>query len=601
MLYFIAVWLILGVTCWSLGFGILALFCQHQSFRLGDRSILAIWIGIVVHAVLLLAVSLFVPLKPLTGLGVMVFPAAFMLLRSPIRAELFKLIQSVRSPLVLIGFSISLWFLAAFMATQVTWLDTGLYHYSAIRWLREFGTVPGLVLLDEQLGFTSSWFALAAPLNPAIFEGRVSAVTNGFVMLLVMVHCAISIRQYLTPSRQLSDGFIVFFSILTVPLILVTRLLSTVLISPSPDIPIVFLIGVTTWSILLISQADEMAASVQEKSWVSGLIPIILSAGTVSLKLIAIPLVPVSILFYALFHRFSFGRLLTGILMAIGLLIPFMANGILTSSCPLYPSTVLCLDLPWSPQAEEVRSIAEETHGWSTWFGSPPEGANPVFWLFWKWLTSIGSSSLIVLLILLSITSLVYILWVLKKQAQRTHSTPEFASSVNEIPAISAKQSTQWMGFLCLIGLSILGTIFIMLKAPLLRFGIGYFVLLPAFALAFVMGSIVQNKPPLLPQTPNLQTRPFRQPTRYLSLFGMAVIAVTLFSPTIQSQLFLPPPLPDAEVIPRTINTVVYFAPQDSRGTCWASELPCAGKPRTDIQLRSPDRGVSAGFARVRQ
>lgn len=61
---------------------------------------------------------------------------------------------------------------------RVTWYDVGLYHFGSIRWLAEHGAVPGLALINSKFGFTSSWFALAAPFNPEIFGSRVSAVTK---------------------------------------------------------------------------------------------------------------------------------------------------------------------------------------------------------------------------------------------------------------------------------------------------------------------------------------------------------------------------------------------------------------------------------------
>jgi len=55
--------------------------------------------------------------------------------------------------------------------------DTESYHIQSIKWIQEYGSVPGLVNLHERFGFNSSWFS-----SVALFSFS-SSSTGGFTVL----------------------------------------------------------------------------------------------------------------------------------------------------------------------------------------------------------------------------------------------------------------------------------------------------------------------------------------------------------------------------------------------------------------------------------
>ena len=55
--------------------------------------------------------------------------------------------------------------------------DTESYHIQSIKWIQEYGSVPGLVNLHERFGFNSSWFS-----SVALFSFS-SKTTGGFTVL----------------------------------------------------------------------------------------------------------------------------------------------------------------------------------------------------------------------------------------------------------------------------------------------------------------------------------------------------------------------------------------------------------------------------------
>ena len=50
--------------------------------------------------------------------------------------------------------------------------DTGLYHAQAIRWIEEYGVVPGLANLHSRFGYNSASFALSAFFSETWLIGR---------------------------------------------------------------------------------------------------------------------------------------------------------------------------------------------------------------------------------------------------------------------------------------------------------------------------------------------------------------------------------------------------------------------------------------------
>ena len=66
--------------------------------------------------------------------------------------------------------------------------DTSLYHAQAIRWIEEYGLVPGLANLHTRLGYNSSAFVLGAFYSFA-FTGQSYHVTGGFCALLLAWEC----------------------------------------------------------------------------------------------------------------------------------------------------------------------------------------------------------------------------------------------------------------------------------------------------------------------------------------------------------------------------------------------------------------------------
>jgi hypothetical protein len=541
--------------------------------RLGDRMIAAIWLALVTSAVALLAISFMFPLSPLVGAIVILSFCLLSLLSQKTRAELRELWVQRSWILIAVFFTGSI-IVSALTAREVTWVDTGLYHYSSIQWLAHYGTVPGLALLLANFGFTSSWFAFAAPLNGDFFDDRFSAVTNGFVFLVAVLHWIISLVHFSTRQAYLSDQFTFLFLSIVLPFTVRSNLLSVILVSPSPDLPVFLLVFVIAWSIL-VSLPQQMEAHYSTVTQLNTrIIPLVLSVGAVTIKLIALPLLFISFLFSVSTPNLTLRRV--GIVSAIVIVLisPMVISAITTSGCPLFPSNLFCLDLPWSPKAKMIKAIATGTHGWTAWFGKPPSGTNTSLWLLQKWLTSEKLNQAIAFMIFISLFCLLDLIRIRRK---------------------ILIQPLLWMAVV-----AISGTTFLMSTAPFFRFIFPYVMILPVLWVVIRFeATFIAVESAVIKQIAERNFHRFLSRLLLTSPFFVVTLMFAIgFTNHSLIHLVMPPRLREVEVEQKQANNILYFAPKVSAHLCWATQLPCAFEIRDHVTLRDPNRGVAGGFVR---
>lgn len=580
MFYFILCWGLLTCVSLSIGLGILNLFQATSFKRAGDRFFAAVWLGVVVLANVFLAFSLFTPLSPLIGALAAGGITALALGFSPVRTEALKLLLKVSNRGAFISIILAI-VASALTSKQVTWFDTGLYHFGSIRWMADYGAVPGLALLNNGFAFVSSWFALAAPLNPDFLGSRVSAVLNGYLLFLSLAHASVGVDKILRKTAERWDWFIVIFTFLTLPLFIFTTFLSAILISPSPDAPVIMITGMVAWAILVISDQNSPKPKnlpghgkastthpVFKPSSNSQIVPLILGVGAVTFKLNGLPLLGITGLFYAAHNWRSPKRLGLGADILLMLLSPMVAFGVVTSGCPLYPSSWMCTAAPWALSSERAARALSRINGWQDWFDSPPSGANHWLWTFGEWLRLAHLNKV---MLLLAVISVLIAIWILKN------------ANVRQNP-----------GEIWVVLLNLLGMGFIFSQAPLMRFGLGYFVVSLA-----LMASILCTEHSLLSRSPKVLSQlPIQVSTGaiLLVLFVTGVMFTRVDVMKLHQQWIVPPELPHAKVDLKQVNNIHYFSPPNNE-KCWGADLPCvSGELAEDVWLRNPKQGIGGGF-----
>lgn len=596
MLYFAAIWLLLLPLTLVWGTSCLYLFDAVEFRRLGDRLIAAIWLGLVGFAVLLMALSLKLPLTPGLAGGLAGGLTVLSLISQNTRIALRRLwLFHVKRR---VGFVIcAILLMAVWMSQSVVWGDTGYYHGSAIQWFAQYGSVPGVALIFSNLGFTSSWFALAAPFNPGNLVIHASAVMNGFVGLMALIHLALVGKRITQRQANRSDWFMGLFLMMSLAVCLLLSPFKEIFISPSPDLPILYLVGTIAWAMLVTSDPKQQNFGVMRSPWVDGrAVPLALAAGAVTIKLTAIPALLVTGFFFWIIHRLSLRRLMFAVGLVTLILLPNILSSIVTSGCPLYPSAVLCLDLPWSPTPQAAHQIAANTHDWVSWYGTPPEGANPWIWALGEMMKSKRDR---ISLLLLGFT---------------------LASSLYIVKKIFKQRREKWLQreiWVAVLGIS--GMAFLLATSVFFRFMLPYVFIILALV-GSLFGQSVLDKLKVFEQLPQ---KPMRQRSLYL-LVTVLTIAVVTGSVTQQAgaNLLLPTAMKRSEVIQKVTNDITYTAPksgefhltmdnQDDEATkalkqeqgkrldrCWAAAIPCSYDIPKNVYLRDAKQGVRAGFER---
>ncbi|ESA32847.1 hypothetical protein N836_02200 [Leptolyngbya sp. Heron Island J] len=578
MLYFLLSWGLLLSTSFVTGIGILTLFPIDNFSRSGDRFFISAWLGLVVLANIFLAIALVIPLSPLIGLLVLGLITGLALRLSPVRTNAVNILLQVSDRWLLIGALIAMG-TASLTSKQVSWFDTGLYHFGAIRWIADYGAVPGIALLNNGFAFVSSWFALAAPFNPGFLGDRSSAILNGYLFFLVLLQGSVAAHYILAKRAVKSDWFIVIYCTLTLPLFVFTPFLSAILISPSPDLPVILITGIVAWATFSLSQQQQnchtqATAMLQTKcsNWccTDAMIPLVLGLGAVTFKLNGLPIVAIAALYYIAHNWDKPTQLALGAGVSLILLSPLLLFGIVTSGCPLYPSSWMCAAAPWALSSQQAAHALARINGWQDWFGSPPSDANVWLWTLSQWLQISHLNKVMLILVIIAIPSTI---WILKKTNIRQNAAE-----------------------LWIIALSLLGMGFIFSQAPLIRFGLGYFVLLPTLILATVCthGNLSNS---LVCQL----VAPINQLPKALMFGALFIISLTVINFSgiqLSQQLVMPPQLPTVKVNLMQVNNIQYFLPENSN-KCWGSPLPCAPQQlNSDVWLRNPETGLRGGFRR---
>jgi len=234
-------WLLLTAGGAMVGGAILTIVKCPDFRHFGDQLITATWLGLLTFATTLLGLSIFLPLRPGVSFALLAMLTALAACIKRAR-DLLKFPRSCRTNSAITGVGI----LAAIVALNSTRLvqayDTGLYHYQLVRWLSEYGTVPGLALIHFRFGFSSSWFALAAPFDFGPFKGRISGMFGGLAIFLALLHFALAISRIIQRRAERADWFLAG--------------------GVSPDFPVLFHLGIRSF---LVSRPPYLDSDVNHR------------------------------------------------------------------------------------------------------------------------------------------------------------------------------------------------------------------------------------------------------------------------------------------------------------------------------------------------
>jgi hypothetical protein len=607
MLFFAGAWLPLLLVCWLCGAAVLERAAVAGTFdRAGDRLILSLWLGLVILPQLLLLASHLAPLTPLCGAAVGAAVAGLALLSRGVRAEAVRLKGPLRRPRLILGLTALVLGVAAFASQPITYFDTGLYHFQNIKWLSEYGAVTGVGIVHDRFAFTPAWFALAAPFDAGPFETRAAAVADGFALLIACLHALLCARRGAAGEGRGSDWLAALSFAVVLPPALVWRMPA----SASPDMPGFFLAVAVVWAVCLLEEEARGGALAGR------LIPVLLAAGAVGVKLNALPLLLVACVYYVAGGGLTLRRVLSAGGAVALLLLPALAHRVVVSGCPLYPSKALCLDVPWSVGVRQAELHTRAIREWARWEGTGLRWADGWGWVV-PWATkgfTLKNSFVIPCCLLVAGAGA----FVRARTSLRAAGTLALtagcaglllfllvrggevlmvATAAAAVVVALTRRGRGHAGRGWVLAAGLAGTALILYAAPALRFGLGY--------TGILLGSL------LVPAAVGLAGEAGAWRRRATLATLLTACGIFFFTSTLALEagtrvgagvegrfrrLLVPPPLPEAATTARAGNGLRYVVPSDGE-QCWAAELPCAQSDLPgDVTLRDPARGPQAGF-----
>lgn len=606
MLFFAGAWLPLFLVCWLCGAAVLERAASAGTFeRAGDRLIISLWLGLIILAQLLLVASHLAPLTPLYGVAVGAAVSGLALLSRGVRAEAVRLKALLWRPSLILGLLALTLGVAAFASQPITYFDTGLYHFQNIKWLSEYGAVEGVGIVHDRFAFTPAWFALAAPFDAGPFQTRAAAVADGFALLVACLHALVCARRCAAGEGRGSD----WLAALSFALVLAPALVWRMPASASPDMPGFFLAVAVVWAVCLLEEARGGAAE-------GRLIPVLLAACAVGVKLNALPLLFVACVYYVAGVGLNLRRGLWACGAVTLLLLPALAHRVVVSGCPLYPSKALCLDVPWSVGVQQAELHTRAIRQWARWEGTGLPWKDGWGWVV-PWATkgfTLKNSFVIPFCLLVAgagaflrartrwraagalalvAGSAGLLLFLLVRGGEVLMVAVAVVAAV--VALTRRGRGHAGRGWVLAAGLA--GTALILYAAPALRFGLGY--------TGILLGSL------LVPAAGGLAVeagawRRRATPAALLTTCGLLFLTLTLaleagtrVGEGVEGRwrrLLVPPPLPAVATTAREVNGLGYVVPSDGE-QCWAAELPCAQSDLPgDVTLRDAARGPGGGF-----
>ena len=379
------IYLLLAIA--FLGWGKAAARVLGLTESLDGSWLLPVWLG---FAATLLTLQLLHLVLPLTAQVVVpVFALGVIFAIRPIAMQ----IQHRSRPFVSTEFVL----VCAILAIVAGWIalramllrpndyDSGLYHFTAIRWIFSHPIVPGLGNLHGRLAFNSSFFVLVAALNFQPYFGHGPFIANSFLLVLAIATMADLLRPLARRPSLLAGSHPFLFG---APLFALPPLgyiaMSPRLSSPSPDVTST-IIQIVLFVMLCDGVARWRAGDRHQDYRALLILVLAVTAVTIKLSNLAFSIgIAVFVIAYWTQNRLPRARSAVQIFLPAAVLgLVWTFRGFLLSGAPLYPSTIGYIPMEWAvPRA----AIVEMAYWVYSWARSPGEHWSTVLGN-WAWIT----------------------------------------------------------------------------------------------------------------------------------------------------------------------------------------------------------------------
>lgn len=200
----ILIWLYMLFTCYVIGFACISIIKGKETYQC-EKETSYLYAGLGAVTVYAQFFSIFWKVGLMANLILLLVCILCIIL---FRKGLLENLHTFRLTITPAKAAVILLFFLVFAygtSTGTIHYDTGLYHAQSIRWIEEYGVVPGLGNLHSRLAYNSAAFCLSALYSMAFLGGQSYHCCVGFLAFLLAQVCMESFTGERIRKPQLSD------------------------------------------------------------------------------------------------------------------------------------------------------------------------------------------------------------------------------------------------------------------------------------------------------------------------------------------------------------------------------------------------------------
>lgn len=458
MISVILIWIYMIITCYLIGYAALWLLAEKQGYSIKNSSSY-LYAGIVAITVYAQFFSIFYKVGLLANVVLLIICGIIALrFRQELCGRLSIMRESI-TPIKAIMFILMFLLFAYGTSTGIIHYDTGLYHAQSIRWIEEYGVVPGLVNLHNRLAYNSASFCLSAMYSFAFLGGRSFHCCAGFMAFLLAITCMERCSKSRLKNPCLSD----FVRILGLYYLLI---IFDEMISPASDYFMVLSVFY-----IIIRWLDLLENN--EKSYIPYALLSLMGVAVVTIKLSGAMILLLTLKPLCQMIKEKRGKQIAlFISMGIIVAVPFFVRNVILSGWLVYPLTFIdVFNFDFKIPKELALYDAREIQVWGRGYYDVAEFNMPITKWLPGWITSLSMvNKLFLLMAFLGI----------------------FAFIIYCVYAV-IKVRKDMVDTLLVMGTVGGGLIFFILSSPLIRYGCVFLWVFPALVWGYLYLKISPN------------------------------------------------------------------------------------------------------------
>ncbi|MET0636180.1 MAG: hypothetical protein ABWZ25_09150 [Chitinophagaceae bacterium] len=330
--------------CISAGFLFYRVLPGEQGWQ--RPLVMLFFTGLVIYSSIAQVIALFFPVNFIVQLLLILITLLLLALN---RKSFIPFLRSVYSsalrmrPLYLIAIT-SCWILVLVIcAGPIINDDTDCYHIPMVKWISEYGTVPGLANLHSRYGFNSSWFMSISVLTP---QGLIGQFYTSLNSLISFVFTAYLISKLANPRFALSAAVVLVLSLASWPVI---RGNAT---SAGYDLITAFMV------IVLLMESLRLVVEKSGRHFTTELLlwPVFLF----SIRIVNFPLLILSAASVYLLWRANRKQLMILAACSLLIIIPFLIRNLILSGYLFFPSMAVDLfAVDWKADPDRTKRLVD--------------------------------------------------------------------------------------------------------------------------------------------------------------------------------------------------------------------------------------------------